>query len=251
MEIVTCSALVLKLVDYRESDRLVTLFTREHGRISGIARGARRSVKRFGGALELFAHLTVHLKLKHGLSELVDVDIVTIHSGIRGDLGRIAHAAYASDLVATLAPEGMANHRLFRLISAYLDHLDAEPANGPDRRFFEINLLNILGYRPSLDCCGSCGTAIGGDAENPAHISGAAVACHQCSTSGISISAEALEFLTRCLKTGRFGLLRPAQCSLAEAGMLLDNAIESHCDMPLRSLGFLREIETTHGTHPV
>lgn len=216
VEIVTCSALVLNLADYRESDRLVTLFTLEHGRIAGIARGARRSVKRFGGALELFTHLSVHLKLKHALSELLDVDIVTIHSGIRGDLGRIAHAAYASELVATLAPEGMVNHRLFRLFSAYLAHLDVNPANGSDRRFFEINLLNILGYRPALDSC-------------------------------TGISAEALEFLSQALKTGRFDILRSSPQSIAEAGLLLDNAIASHCDAPLRSLAFLREIEATDG----
>jgi len=249
VEILTCSALVLKLVDYRESDRLITLFTLEHGRISGIARGARRSVKRFGGALELFAHLTVHVKLKHSLSELLDVDIITIHSGIRGDLDRIAHAAYASELVATLAPEGMVNHRLFRLISAYLAHLDTNPATSSDRRFFEINLLNVLGYRPTLDTCSSCGTVLGGDTGIPALISAGAVTCHQCSSSGVDISPETLAFLSRCLKTGRFGLLRPSQSSLAEAELLLDNAIGSHCDKPLRSLAFLREIEPMHAPH--
>jgi DNA repair protein RecO (recombination protein O) len=242
MEIVNCKAIVLKLSDYRESDRLVTLFTLEHGRISGIARGARRSVKRFGGALELFALLNIQMKFRHALSDLIEADIVTIHSGIRGDLGRIAHAAYASDLVANLAPEGMVNHRLFRLIAAYLDHLNANSSNNVDRRFFEMNLLNILGYRPSLDACRCCGIALGADSGSSARIAGTDVVCRECGPSSREISFEALGFLSRALKTGRFGMLDCSSSSLAEVGVLLDNAIESHLDAPLRSLAFLREI---------
>lgn len=246
MEIIRCRAIVLKLSDYRESDRLVTLFTLEHGRLSGIARSARRSVKRFGGALEQFALLDVQMKLRHSLSEILETDIITIHSGIRGDLGRIAHAAYASELVASLAPEGMANHRLFRLYAAYLSYLDAHPANTSDRRFFEVNLLNILGYRPSLDSCCWCDAPLGSTPGVPARISGADVLCRDCGRGGRAVAPETLELLSVSLKTGRFGQLRFPEAALAEAGLLLDSAIALHLEAPLRSLVFLREMEGFH-----
>ncbi|GAM09807.1 DNA repair protein RecO [Geobacter sp. OR-1] len=242
MEIGNCRGVVLNLADYRESDRLVTLFTLEHGRISGIARGARRSVKRFGGALELFALLNLQVKFRNALSELLEADIVTIHSGIRSDLNRIAHAAYASDLIATFSPEGLANQRLFRLLTAYLAHLDAGLATVSDRRFFEINLLNIIGYRPELDQCSRCGSLLGEGAERAGRIFGGEVVCRRCGISCREISAETLELLSRSLKTGRFGLLSFSSATLDEAGALLDNAIESHLEKPLRSLAFLREL---------
>ena len=242
MEIISSRAIVLKLLDYRESDRLVTLFTLEHGRLSGIARGSRRSVKRFGGALELFAVLNVQIKLRNALSELTEADIVTIHSGIRGDLDRIAHAAYATELIASLTPEAMPNPRLFRLISAYLDHLDRNPATSSDRRFFEINLLNILGYRPSLDSCSRCGTVLRGGDGIPGRMVGTDLLCRLCGATGRAISPETLDLLAGSLATGCFGILQFLPAPLAEAGALLDSIIESHLDAPLRSLVFLREM---------
>ncbi len=247
METVRCEAIVLKLADYRESDRLVTLFTLEHGRLSGIARGARRSVRRFGGALELFARLQLQMKLKHGLSDLLEADIVTIHHGIRGDLQRIAHACYACELLGALAPEGEANLRLFRLLSAYLAHLDSNPATQGDRRFFEINLLNILGYRPSLDLCSRCGSDLGSKSAKACQLTGGEVVCRVCAPVGRLLSAETLEILSRSLRTGRIGAIRFPSDALAEAGMLLDAAIASHVASPLHSLAFLNELEPPPG----
>lgn len=242
MEIVNCRAIVLKLQDYRENDRLVTLFTLEHGRLIGVARGAKRSIKRFGGALELFALLDVQMKHRHSLSELVEADIQTIHSGIRGDLARIAQGAYACELIAALAPEGMANARLFRLMASYLDHLDRSAASNSDRRFFEINLLNILGYRPSLDLCSRCGAQLGGGAGKPATLSYSEILCCDCSPVSREFSRETLGFLSACLNTGRFGSVSSSPATLAEAGLLLDGIIESHLAAPLRSTPFLLEM---------
>jgi DNA repair protein RecO (recombination protein O) len=95
MKTVSDEAIVIGLMDFREADRIVSLFTREHGRISGLARGARRSVKRFGGALELFARLSVNFAQSDSLAPIRDVDAVTIYPGIRSTLAGIAHAGYA------------------------------------------------------------------------------------------------------------------------------------------------------------
>src|SRR5512138_1226919 len=129
MRSVSDDALIIGLMDYRESDKIVTFFTRDHGRISGVARGAKRSVKRFGGALELFSRLTLNFIPAEGLVAVHDVDPVTIYPHIRATLEGIAHAGYACELVAAMAPERMANQRLFRLLAAYLEQLDRYPAS--------------------------------------------------------------------------------------------------------------------------
>ncbi len=101
-------AFVLSNSDYGESDRIVSLFTLEHGRLKGFARGARNSRKRFGPALETFARIDLQLNQKDGLSSLRSADVITLYSGIRGELGAIAHALYVCELVECLTPEGAA-----------------------------------------------------------------------------------------------------------------------------------------------
>src|SRR5207244_2898562 len=85
-------------LDYGESDRIVTFLTRDHGRLKGIARGAKRSRKRFGAALELFCKVEVQFVERAGadLARLESCDLVEAYAGIRGDLDALAAATYAA-----------------------------------------------------------------------------------------------------------------------------------------------------------
>ncbi|GFO55827.1 DNA repair protein RecO [Geomonas sp. Red276] len=202
-------AIVLRLTDYGEADRIVTLFSLEQGKISGIARGAKKSRKRFGGALEPFAHLRLQLQKGSGLATLLSADIVGIFAGIRTDLAKIGTAAYACELVERLTPEEEPNPRLFRLLYCYLERLDSAPLSPSDRRFFTVNLLKILGYQPDLSVRG--------------------------------VSPETAELLDRAMRTGRFGAVIFPDHLLREADLLLNPAIDLHLDRELKSLAFLRE----------
>ncbi|KAF0218877.1 MAG: DNA repair protein RecO [Geobacteraceae bacterium] len=242
MQTMQCEAIVLGATDYRESDRIATFFTLEHGKLKGIARGAKKSVRRFGGALELFARLKLQLGLQEGLAQVHGADIVTIFPHIREELSKIGHASYACELTDLFMPEGMSNPRFFRLLAAYLEHLDSTSVSPSDRRFFEINTLNILGYRPLLTHCVSCGSDLAG-ASGPCRISSAgSVLCDRCGRRGRTLSAPTIALLTRAMQTGRFGAIIFPPDELAEAGELLDAAISSHLGRPLRSLSFLREM---------
>src|SRR5512140_1757045 len=99
-------AFVLSTIDYGDSDRIVSLFTLEHGRIRAFARGARKSRKRFGAALETFARIEAQVRVKDGLSGIQQADIQNIYPRIRGDLAGIAHSLYACELVEAMTPEG-------------------------------------------------------------------------------------------------------------------------------------------------
>jgi DNA repair protein RecO (recombination protein O) len=240
MKTVSDEAIVIGLMDFREADRIVSLFTREHGRISGLARGARRSVKRFGGALELFARLSVNFAQSDSLAPIRDVDAVTIYPGIRSTLAGIAHAGYACELVSLLAPERLVNSRLFRLLTAYLDHLDKSPATASGRHFFEINLLNILGYRPPLDSCAGCGSelvSVGGFWSSR-HEDG--IYCRRCSGRGSFIDGSTVLLLLESMKCGRFGQIIFDQRNAQEAESFLDAFIASNISRPLKSRAFLR-----------
>jgi DNA repair protein RecO (recombination protein O) len=209
MRKVETEAILLRLTDYGEADRIVTAFTLDHGKLQGIARGAKRSRKRFAGALDPFAHLKLQLQLGNGLATLLCADIIGIFPGIRSDLAGIGTAAYACELVDRLTPDEEPNPRLFRLLHCYLQQLDSAPLSPSDRRFFAVNLLKILGYQPELEVRG--------------------------------VSQETANLLARAMQTGRFGTVVFPEPLLREADLLLNPAIDLHLDRELKSLAFLKE----------
>jgi DNA repair protein RecO (recombination protein O) len=237
-----CEAVVLAAMDYGETDRIVTLFTREQGKVRAIARHGKKSVKRFSGALEIFARLRLQLVLKEGLSSLRNTDIVTIFPHIRNDLLKISYAGYACELVDRLLPEAMSNPRLFRLLVSYLEQLDSAPSNADDRRFFEVNLLNILGYRLSLEQCCQCGIDIGSLLGAVHYSTTGEFFCSDCGSVGYQLSSASRSLLKKALTTGRFGVVRFPEASLREAGAVLDASIDSHLTRPLHSLQFLQQV---------
>jgi len=241
MESCRCEAILLGVADYGEADRLVTLFTLEQGKLRGVAKGAKRSLRRFGGVLEPFARLSVQIVMRSGLSRLVEADAVTIFPLIRGDLLKIGYAGYACEAADLLLPEGLPNPRLFRLLAAYLEHLDRFPPSPSDRRFYEVNLLNILGYRPAFGQCASCNTDIGDLPVRYAGVAGS-LHCGRCGRGDRAISEGTVNLLEKALTTGRFGAVSFLPAELAEAGNILDPAIASHVCRPLKSLAFLREM---------
>jgi DNA repair protein RecO (recombination protein O) len=239
MQFEQLQAFVLASTDYGERDRIVSLFSLEHGRLKGFARGARNSHKRFGPALEPFARIEIQLKHKDGLSSLRSADIVTLYPGIRGQLGAIAHALYACELVECLTAEGVPLPRLYRLLAAYLERLDSGHVSDADRRMFEINVLNILGYRPSLEGCSRCGSDY--DARGALMLQGGELVCRFCASTGRPISSSALHGLRSCLSTSRFGYIVIDTESLEAAGLLLDDALAWHSARKLKSLNFLEQ----------
>ncbi|HEY0839497.1 MAG TPA: DNA repair protein RecO, partial [Vulgatibacter sp.] len=99
-------AIVLGVVDYGDSDRVVTLLTRERGRLPAFAAGARKSKRRFAGALDPFTRLAVRLSEGKGeLYFLASCEVLSAHAGLRADLGRIGHAGYAAELCRELCRE--------------------------------------------------------------------------------------------------------------------------------------------------
>lgn len=232
---------VLSTMDYGESDRIVSLFTLEHGRIKAFARAARNSRKRFGPSLEPFARIEASVHVKEGLSSLQQAELQSLHTAIRGDLQRIALALYSCELLETLTPEAAPLPRLFRLVVCWLDHLENGELRGEDRRFFEFNLLNILGYRPEIENCSRCGSrylASGAIMQPQGEL-----VCPLCGRSGTRIGEETLVTLGRCLRTGSFGRISFTPSVLVEAGKILDCCLAHQAGKKFKSLDFLYQVE--------
>jgi DNA repair protein RecO (recombination protein O) len=180
------------------------------------------------------------MRVKEGLSSLQQADIISIYPAIRANLERIAHALYACELVDAITPEGHPLPRLYRLLAAYLDRLETVASSKSDRRFFELNLLNILGYRPTLERSARCDSPFG---ESGALLQdGGDLTCRLCIAGGRPITGATLKMLQACLGTGTFGLVIFPPEALTEAAALLDEAVATHTGRRLKSLEFLNQI---------
>lgn len=153
-------AFVLRATDYRDADRIMTLLTRRFGRISAVARSARRSRKRFGGRLEACMHLDVGLQFGRGdLATLTDANVVEAHLGILQALPRMRGAGAGLELVRLVAPERAEDQRLFDTLAEFLTLIESvEPDQAPSTVIaFSARALALSGLTPGLDACGVSG----------------------------------------------------------------------------------------------
>lgn len=148
-------ALLLKRVEYGEADFVVTLLTDRFGKVSALARAAKRSRKRFGGALELGNVLDARLTFGRGeLATLAEARASEVFRTVVRSLDHITLAGAALELVRDLVPAREPDERVFECTLEFLRALDrAEPAREELLLAFEVRLMSLVGFEPSLDAC--------------------------------------------------------------------------------------------------
>src|SRR3954469_16729697 len=186
MTAVATDAVVLHAFDYLESSRIIKLLTRDHGLRSVLARGARKSAKRFGAALDLFVQGTAELETKPGrdLDTLTAFDLHKTRAGIGQDLARFAGASALAELILRFAQDDT-DPDLFDATVSALDVIAS--ANGPAARDAAIagawRILGALGFAPSLEQCADCEREIGADETVLFSQSSGGVVCESCARS--------------------------------------------------------------------
>jgi DNA repair protein RecO (recombination protein O) len=245
MRLVT-PALVLRTVDYGDADRVVTLFTRELGKVSALARGARKSVRRFGAGLGLFGVGEALLidKPNAELAGLERFDSARGFPGLMIDVAKVAHGGYACELMRELIPPRQPEPFLFDLLVEFFTLLEAGPARAETLRIFELALLDALGLRPSLDRCVACGTEALDGRGDVLDLRRGGVVCSACHGHGRPFGNEVRQALVAAqaldLGAAPSWTLPPAVnagCREALAAIILD-----HVGRPLKSLEFIAKL---------
>lgn len=245
-------ALILRSVDFGESDRVLHLLTPGSGRLTAIAKGARRSVRRFGGTLDFFNHLRVQVDFgrKTGMARLDQARLIRSFEPLRIDPARFALACYVLELLDRLAPEGGNRADMRRLFEFALDALTAIAASLPSlrlRTLLELRTLDALGLRPELRNCIRCGESAGRTAEVDFHVADGGVVCGACAPRMEGLLRVHLGTL-RALEQGlrlefdRLDRLGIGARSLAEAQQLIRRFQRFHVGVELRSERFLDQI---------
>jgi len=149
---------VLRTLNYSESDLIVTFYTHDFGKLKGIAKGAKRSKKRFANVFEPFSltRIIFTRKSRDTLAFIESCDIIDHYPSLRQDMEKTLMASYFIDLTDHFSPEGKKNERLFELLQNFLVMLSREKATDAMVRFFEMRLLSLAGFEPALDRCIIC-----------------------------------------------------------------------------------------------
>ncbi len=243
MERFADEALVLGTVDFGDADRIVTLFTRGHGRLSAFAAGARKSKKRFAGALEAGTHLTARLVTTHGDTCRLDgVDVIRSFHHVRDDLAHIARALYCLELCRELSRDNQPNDALFDALVHYLGLLDDKKAGPTSLIKFELDALQYTGFMPHFSPCALCGQPTGDRPRfDPEHGGVVCAACAPRVPRGVAARPEVVDALAR-LQAGERKPLPPEL--RARSRELLNLFIAHHLGRKLKSVEFMEQVGT-------
>jgi len=156
-----CEGVVLRHLDWGEADRIIWLFTLEKGKIRTIAKGVRKVRSRKSGHLEPFMVVSLLLSKSKDLFFISQVDTINAHTPLREGLMLTSYASYIVELLDRFTIEEEENRNLFLLLTDTLDRLsDDKYIKELVLRYYEIRLLDLVGFRPQLFNCISCNQQI-------------------------------------------------------------------------------------------
>lgn len=166
MALIETEALILRTYNLAEADKIVVCLTRSHGLIRGVAKGCRKLRNRFGASLEPFTliNLTYYQKENQELVSFRQTEIIRSNFNLSSDPVILTGFAYIGDLLIEFSPPHQVNDTLFRMTTACLEAIAADPQDLQTiLRYFEVWILKIEGFLPDLRRCADCHRAFTAD----------------------------------------------------------------------------------------
>lgn len=229
----TTRALLVKRVEYGEADLVLTLFTERFGRVSALARGARKSARRFGGALEPMHTLEVRLEERpeRELFGLREARIVTPRLALTSELARLEAAGKALGWLRRAAPARTPEPELWRDIEALLDRL-AQPGPVDAERILSaagLHLLGALGWGLDFERCVSCGKPCPEGQAGLVDPTRGGLVCRSCGGARRRLDGPRRQRLARVGATGDPTLLEPEDTEVTLE--LVEQVLRAHAGM--------------------
>ena len=190
-------SIVIRVVEFSESSCVVTLFTQDFGKISALAKGARRPKSPFEAALDLLAVCRVVFlrKSSDALDLLTEAKLERRFRSATRDLSRLYAGYYVAELLRDLTENGDPHPDLFQAADDTLARLDAEGDVAAEVLRFELTALRELGHLPSLDACVGCGEVVTTTGRIAFGLLSGGVMCSRCRVGKrqvVSVSAGAI-----------------------------------------------------------
>jgi DNA repair protein RecO (recombination protein O) len=241
----------LKHSDWGEADRMLWLFTSQMGKVRAIAKGVRKPRSRKSVHLEPFTRSSLQLAWGRDLYIVTQAEAIDTHTGLREDLLRMSYASYIIELLDRFTYEEGENRPLYRLLIDTLSRLELESNPAMVVHYYELRLLDLIGFRPQLFNCTECGKEIKPEDQYFSAEKGG-ILCPNCGkqlSGARPISLQALKVL-RHLQRSSYAEAKRAPMT-AKIDRELENLIEHyltyHLERRLNSPVFLRRVRAGKG----
>jgi len=239
-------AIIMRTWEFGETDLLVSFFTFDRGRLKGVAKGARKSRRRFANCLDLFSLVKLEYELKRGreLYFLHSGKLVHAFPGIRSDFLSLSLASYMIELTEILFPLGVADKEMFALLKNAFLVLNEGKRNGVLRILFEAKAMALGGYRISLDKCSGCGRPYAGEGRAAFNQSKGGLACLKCEqeskiSPGLSPDSVKALRIIQSAPWDKMGAFDPTDEIIREIKPVLKLHIEYRTGQRLKTAGYL------------
>nr|WP_307990256.1 DNA repair protein RecO [uncultured Niameybacter sp.] len=249
--VIKVMGIILKEYVVGESDKYITLFTKELGKIQASAPRAKKFDKGMASGTEMFVYGEfIMTQYKHTYKLIAVESKFTFHR-LREDLTTLSYASYIAEFISEVSVEGSGNEHLLSLMLHTLHSLDkmGDKACLRIRRTFEMRALSLLGFRPELDACISCGQKMKEDQNKRYTIcpEEGGMVCEACKAEYKTISISYTSWyvlhyiLAEPIKTLFHFEIKPYV--LKEIGLVCDQLIAYYIEKPFKTLEFIKSLE--------
>ena len=249
------NAILLRKIEFGDHDLIISFFTQSNGKISVIAKNAKKSIKRFPGSFDIFCenHIqcTFPKKKKDGMIILAKSDLEKGFANIRCDIFKTAYASFWIELLYFYLEENKVQSDLYDLLLFALDALNSDAISKEVLNLlFQIKFMSMAGFSPNLENCDKCQTFIDDFDQNNIRFDfkEGQIVCQKCLKTklkhGMTVSKGTLKQLfwinnTDITKADR---IKFSSYAIKEGAILLEAFIPFHIGRDFKSLKFLRKI---------
>jgi len=243
---IRAEGVILRHSDFSEADRLLTVFTRETGKLRAIAKGVRKARSRKAGHVEPFTRVSLQLARGRDLFILTQAEAIDVYANLREDLVLLGTASYVIELIDRSTTDEEENRSLYNILIRTLTRLDRGDDPNLVTRYFEIRLLDYVGFRPQLRVCTQCEAEIKAENQYFSALHGGVVCpkCGQRDPSIRPISMQALKYLRYFQRSSYRDAARAAIPAVVYAEMetLIQYYLTYNLERGLNSPSFLRRV---------
>lgn len=243
--------IVLRATDYGESNKILTVFTRNAGKISMMARGAKKSKSRFTAVSQLFSHGYFLYHGGSGMATLQQGDLIRSFRGIREDLLKTAYAVYLVEFLDKMTGEEDVSPYLYDTLLTALDWIEQNKDVEMVARLFELKLLQIHGYRPRFEGCVHCGK---NDPPFFVSIMEGGFVCQSCASyrydpGFIAVGPGVVKILRlfQDIHMNQVGNIQVKQETKDQLKKVMFAFIDEHTHVKLKSRRFLEQLDSLNG----
>ncbi len=238
------SAIVLRSRDYKEADQLLTIYTREQGKMTVQARGVKKTNSKLRGGIQLFSQTELMLTDGKAFSIVTGASTITSFAALRDEFARMSYASYAAELLDHVISEGHADEEMYLFMLQTLQLLEfIDPWVAV--RYLELKVLERQGYRLELNHCQRCGARLAGERFVGVHGGLLCGRCRYRDQTGVLLIQEGCTFLNALtyVPLHRFGWLYVSKEARTSVNRYMDLQMQQLLSYPLKTRDFLKQLD--------